>query len=85
MGSHSSYAQGFYDGDNYFYLRPGKISRDKKTVEGYLNELVYGVDSRKEYISKLGDEYLQKLKMKEKWIPPLNYGSVIWIGQSQQS
>ncbi|MEM0134066.1 MAG: CoA-transferase [Thermoplasmatales archaeon] len=76
-GSHPSYAQGFYDRDNDFYLRWDKISRDRKTVEGYLDEWVYGVDSREEYISKLGYEYLQKLKMKEKWVPPLNYGSVI--------
>ncbi len=75
-GAHPSYAQGHYDRDNEFYLRWDKISRDKKTTDQYLEEWVYGVNDREEYIAKLGTEYVSKLKMKERVISPLNYGSV---------
>ncbi len=72
-GAHPSYAQGFYDRDNEFYLWWDKLSRDKHSTEQYLEEWVYGVDSRDEYIAKLGEEKLSKLKMKE-WIIQVNYG-----------
>ena len=76
-GAHPSYAQGFYDRDNEFYIQWDKISRDFKDVEKYLEEWVYSIDNREEYIDKLGKEVISKLKMKERLIPALNYGSVV--------
>ena len=75
-GAHPSYAQGFYDRDNDFYLRWDKISRSIQDTEKYLEDWVYGLNDREEYMKKLGTEKLSSLRMKEKLVPPLNYGSV---------
>lgn len=75
-GAHPSYAQGFYDRDNEFYLQWDKISRDKSTTEQYLDEWIYGLNDREEYIAKIGKEKLSKLKMKERRVSPVNYGSL---------
>ncbi|MCL5930062.1 MAG: CoA transferase subunit A, partial [Candidatus Thermoplasmatota archaeon] len=75
-GAHPSYAQGFYDRDNDFYLRWDKISRSIPDTEKYLEDWVYGLNDREEYMKKLGTEKLSSLRMKEKFVPPLNYGSV---------
>ncbi|EQB65634.1 MAG: hypothetical protein AMDU3_IPLC00002G0271 [Thermoplasmatales archaeon I-plasma] len=75
-GAHPSYAQGFYDRDNDFYLRWDKISRSIPDTEKYLEDWVYGLNDREEYMKKLGTEKLSSLRMKEKLVPPLNYGSV---------
>lgn len=75
-GAHPSYAQGFYDRDNDFYLRWDKISRSIADTEKYLEDWVYGLNDRGEYLKKLGTEKQSSLRMKEKFVPPLNYGSV---------
>lgn len=75
-GSHPSYAQGFYDRDNGFYLRWDIISRSVKDTEKYLEDWVYGVNDREDYLKRLGSDKLSELKMKDKFVPPLNYGSV---------
>ncbi|HKV73203.1 MAG TPA: CoA-transferase [Gemmatimonadales bacterium] len=51
-GAHPSYAQGFYDRDNEFYVAWENISRDPAKLEGYLQEFVYGVKNRAEYLAK---------------------------------
>ncbi|MCL4450213.1 MAG: CoA transferase subunit A, partial [Candidatus Thermoplasmatota archaeon] len=75
-GAHPSYAQGFYDRDNDFYLRWDKISRIIPDTEKYLEDWVYGLNDREEYMKKLGTERQSSLRMKEKFVTPLNYGSV---------
>lgn len=75
-GAHPSYAQGFYDRDNEFYLRWDKISQDEHGVDSYLNEWVYGINDREEYLSKIGKDRLEELKMKERKNSGINYGSV---------
>lgn len=75
-GAHPSYAQGFYDRDNDFYVKWDKISRNVQDTEKYLEDWVYGIDSREEYMAKLGKEKQSSLKMKEKFVNPLNYGGV---------
>jgi glutaconate CoA-transferase, subunit A len=72
-GAHPSYAQGYYDRDNPFYVEWDTISRERASLEGYLNEWVYGVSGRAEYASKMG-ERLAKLKPGEAWAAPVNYG-----------
>ena len=52
-GAHPSYAQGYYDRDNEFYVAWEEISKDEKRLAGYLDEYVYGVRDRREYISKI--------------------------------
>jgi glutaconate CoA-transferase subunit A len=52
-GAHPSYAQGFYDRDNDFYVEWESISRDESKLLGYLEEFVYGVPDRKKYMKKI--------------------------------
>lgn len=71
---HPSYAQGYYDRDNEFYLQWDKISESAESVKSYLDEWVYGVKDRTEYMQKLGEEKRSKLKIKSRMSEPINYG-----------
>ena len=62
--SHPSYAQGYYDRDNEFYLQWDVISKSSESVEGWLDEWVYGVADRAEYWAKLGEENHRRLEIK---------------------
>ncbi|MBI4528733.1 MAG: CoA transferase subunit A [Deltaproteobacteria bacterium] len=72
--AHPSYAQGYYDRDNEFYVKWDRISRDPTTYADYLNEFVYGVKNRAEYVQKLGNRVLEKLKAKARICEGVNYG-----------
>ncbi len=61
-GAHPSYAQGYYDRDNAFYLDWERISRDAASLDAWLDEWVFGVTSRSEYLEKLGSERLLGLR-----------------------
>src|SRR5438876_3672427 len=61
-GAHPSYAQGYYDRDNAFYIAWDDISRDQVRTEAWLDEWVYGIEDRAAYVHKLGAETLQRLK-----------------------
>ncbi len=52
-GAHPSYAQGYYDRDNEFYVQWEAISRDPAALERYLDEFVHGVKDRAEYVARL--------------------------------
>jgi glutaconate CoA-transferase subunit A len=73
-GAHPSYAQGYYDRDNAFYLDWDKISRDQTQAEAWLQEWVYDVPDRAAYLEKLGKERLDGLAPGEMWAKPVNYG-----------
>src|SRR5690349_2730587 len=51
-GAHPSYAQGYYDRDNDFYVGWEGISRDARLLERYLDEYVRGVPDRAAYLAK---------------------------------
>jgi glutaconate CoA-transferase subunit A len=51
-GAHPSYAQGFYDRDNEFYVAWEEISRDAAKLDAYLGEWVHGVADRAEYLRR---------------------------------
>jgi glutaconate CoA-transferase subunit A len=51
-GCHPSYAQGHYDRDNEFYVAWEEISRDPARLRAYLDEHVYGVTGRAEYMQR---------------------------------
>jgi glutaconate CoA-transferase subunit A len=61
-GSHPSYVQGAYDRDNRFYIDWDAISREAAATQAWLDEWVYGVNSRAEYVEKLGAERLASLR-----------------------
>lgn len=71
---HPSYAQGYYDRDNEFYLAWDKISESAESVKQYLDEWVYGVKDREAYWEKLGAETHKRLEVPEQLSQPINYG-----------
>lgn len=71
---HPSYAQGYYDRDNEFYMQWDKISESPEATQAYLDEWVYGVKDRAEYWEKLGKETHQRLQVKAMMSEPINYG-----------
>jgi len=72
---HPSYAQGYYDRDNQFYLDWDEISKDRRVVNDYLDEWVYGVRDRSEYWQKLGSETHKRLEIKPRTSVPVDYGT----------
>ena len=54
-GAHPSYAQGYYDRDNAFYVDWDAVSRDAEGLERWLSAWVYGVTDRAEYMHRQGD------------------------------
>lgn len=74
-GAHPSYVQGYYDRDNLFYLNWDKISRDQGQTEAWLEEWVYGLKNRAEYIQKLGEETLERLRPGAAPASPIDYGA----------
>jgi len=72
--SHPDYVPGFYDRDwRYFAF----YHEATKTLEGfsrYLEEWIYGVKSRKEYLIKIGERRLKELRAKPWQSLPVDYG-----------
>jgi len=71
---HPSYAQGYYDRDNEFYLAWDRISESTESVKDYLDKWVYGVKDREEYWSKLGADTQTRLEVPQQMSEPINYG-----------
>ncbi len=71
---HPSYAQGYYDRDNEFYLGWDKVSKTKESVQAWLDEWVYDTKDHTEYMAKLGPEKLKALEVEEQLSAPINYG-----------
>jgi glutaconate CoA-transferase subunit A len=71
---HPSYAQGYYDRDNEFYLDWDKVSQSPEAVKKWLDGWVYGVKDRDEYWHKLGEEVHQRLAIKPRYSEGINYG-----------
>ena len=71
---HPSYAQGYYDRDNEFYLAWDKVSESAEATRQYLDEWIYGVKDRNEYWEKLGAETHKRLEVPQQMSQPINYG-----------
>src|SRR5581483_9346077 len=63
-GAHPSYAQGYYDRDNDFYVGWDKIAREEATLDKYLDEFVRGVKDRAGYMKK-NPGLAERLKAKD--------------------
>ncbi len=72
-GAHPSYAQGYYDRDNDFYTAWDKIARDEASFKKYLEDYVYGVKDRAEYMKK-NPGLAKRLKAKPQICTGVNYG-----------
>jgi glutaconate CoA-transferase subunit A len=71
---HPSFAQGYYDRDNRFYVDWDPISRDAEMLSAWLDEWVYGLESHAEYVEKMGEERWASLTPQEAWSGQVNYG-----------
>jgi glutaconate CoA-transferase, subunit A len=71
-GAHPSFAQGYYDRDNEFYVGWEAVSRDPEALETYLNEFVHAVADRAEYVAKCGG--LERLRASSRVCAGVNYG-----------
>jgi len=77
-GAHPSYAQGYYDRDNKFYLEWDRVSQDETATRAWLDEWVYGVDDWASYLAKLEAQepgIWKRLAPGEAWSQPVNYGT----------
>lgn len=72
--AHPSYAQGYYDRDNQFYLEWDKISSDPALTQQYLDEWVFGVKDRAQYWQKMGEEKHKQLAVPAMMSESVNYG-----------
>ena len=72
-GAHPSYAQGYYDRDNDFYVAWEAISKDPTALTRYLDAFVYGVRDRAEYMEKHAG-LAERLKAKDQRCAGVNYG-----------
>ena len=74
FGAHPSYAQGYYDRDNDFYVAWDQTSRSEKALLEYLDTWVHGVSGRAEYLTKLGSDAVRRLRPAPAPAPPVDYG-----------
>ncbi len=72
-GAHPSYAQGYYDRDNDFYVAWEAISREPATLERYLDDFVHGVPDRAAYVAKYAG-LTARLEAKAQVCAGVNYG-----------
>jgi glutaconate CoA-transferase subunit A len=73
-GAHPSYSQGYYDRDNQYYTDYEKTTRTREEHQKFLEQWVYGVSNRKEYVKLLGVERTLSLKTKSYLSTPVDYG-----------
>jgi glutaconate CoA-transferase subunit A len=73
-GAHPSFAQGYYDRDNDFYVAWEGIGRSEEGLKAYLDEWVYGVEGRAQYMEKLGDAVKERLTPEPLHSSAVNYG-----------
>jgi glutaconate CoA-transferase subunit A len=72
-GAHPSYAQGYYDRDNDFYVAWDQISRDHDELRRYLDQFVHGVTDRAAYMEK-HPGLATRLAAKQRHSSGVNYG-----------
>jgi len=72
-GAHPSYAQGFYDRDNDFYVAWENVSRDPAKLRAYLDEYVHGLSGRQEYLARQPG-LVERLRAAEQVCAGVNYG-----------
>jgi glutaconate CoA-transferase subunit A len=73
-GAHPSSAQGYYDRDNDYYIAYERETRSLQGFQRFLDEWIFGVKSRKEYVSKLGKKKVRALKPRSYKSLPVDYG-----------
>jgi len=62
FGAHPSYAQGYYDRDNTYYVEWDAIARDPVRLAGWLDTWIYHTTDRAEYMDRLGAEARERIR-----------------------
>ncbi len=74
FGSHPSPTQGYARRDDDFYFDYHKESRSRADFERWLEKWVLGVKDHNEYLSRLGEEQVRKLKPEGRlFSPPVSF------------
>ena len=71
---HPSFAQGYYDRDNAFYLAWDKIAKDQESLDAWLREWVYDLGSHAEYVEKWGAAHWDSLRPEPALSGEVDYG-----------
>jgi glutaconate CoA-transferase subunit A len=71
---HPSYAQGYYDRDNAFYLEWEQISKDPVALDAWLQEWVHDLATHEDYREKMGAARWDALRPGEQLSGQVNYG-----------
>jgi len=74
LACHPSFAQGYYDRDNAFYLEWDTIARDAETLDAWLKEWVFDLDSHGDYVEKWGDAHWDALRPEPALSGEVDYG-----------
>ncbi len=74
LGCHPSFAQGYYDRDNAFYLEWDTIARDPETLDTWLKEWVFDLSSHADYVEKWGDAHWDALRPEPSLSGEVDYG-----------
>ena len=72
-GAHPSYAQGYYDRDNDFYVAWDAISREKGRLDEWMDEYVMRTPDRAAYMAKM-DGLSDRLHAKPRMSEGVSYG-----------
>jgi glutaconate CoA-transferase subunit A len=71
---HPSFAQGYYDRDNAFYLKWDEVAREPETFEAWLKEWVYDLQTHDDYLEKMGAAHWDGLRPEPAMSGEVNYG-----------
>jgi len=72
-GAHPSFAQGYYDRDNDFYVGWEAISRDAAALARWLDEWVHGCGGRAEYMERM-PAARERLRARPRMSGEVSYG-----------
>lgn len=73
-GAHPSYAQGYYDRDEAYYIQYAESARTADGFARFMAEWVYGVKDRSQYLERLGVSRLLQLQAATTPGLAVNYG-----------
>lgn len=74
-GAHPSYAQGYYDRDDAFFVDWHDLSRDPERARAWMEEWVMQVQDLEAYRAKLGEERRAALAVASALAAPVDYGA----------
>jgi glutaconate CoA-transferase, subunit A len=71
---HPSFAQGYYDRDNAFYLEWDAIARDQGALDAWLKEWVFDLGTHADYVQKWGAAHWDELRPEPALSGEVDYG-----------